>query len=528
MVSASDRVSIQGKPIDRLTLERYKSFNQLVKSPKFGGERSDITVVQAIGGAAASAGTHKAPGGSLDLTAFNYKNRNLADRLFGGAGWYRPTLKGVWSAHYHTVTAGVGYAPALARAQVTAMYGGRNGLANNGRDTGPRLKVWPLFVAPWTERGKRGTYYTKKGVTGRSQGTDAATSTGAIPKGAKFTVIGIVNAGGVLWAINTNGVHVRKSDLLTSKPSTSTPSLPTQKKALTLTIFDVNVIANRLGSDPKKGRSPFKVGKDYDDRVFGFEKMRDIARASEVATTESGTYKNGEGLSKAFGWGGFRATADGVPMSAASFTLHGDDAGDITQGVHHDPKKRELLKEGKYTTGDARESAYHNTATWTLKRDRLGTDVLYMTVAHHADYRTRGKTSASTADKVREKHAKMLISKAEALAAGFAKEYGVKSIPIIFIGDFNQDKDDFYDGPGRAMAAAGYVDAQVVAASHSGPETTFNDFDPKKVAGYRPDRIFVKKGTVVGAMKVVPGWSATTGYNTDHNGLGVTLTLTNG
>lgn len=246
MVSASDRVSIQGKPIDRLTLERYKSFNQLVKSPDFGGEKSDITVVQAIGGASASAGTHKAPGGSLDYTAFNHKNRVKASRLFGGAAWHRPALRGVWAAHIHDVTAGVGYAPPLARSQVTAMYAGRNGLANNGRDNGPRLKVWPLFVAPWTDRGKRGTYYAKKGVTMRSEGTDKAASRGTIPKGGKFTVIGVVNAGGVLWAINVNGKHVRKADLTMTKPKApakpkpSTPSLPTQSKGETFRLGTFN------------------------------------------------------------------------------------------------------------------------------------------------------------------------------------------------------------------------------------------------------------------------------------------------
>lgn len=246
MVSASDRVTLQGKPIDRLTAERFKSFNRLVKSAAFGGEKSDITVVQAIGGASASAGTHKAPGGSLDYTAFNQKNRVKASRLFGGAAWYRAALRGVWAAHIHDVTAGVGYAPPLARGQVTAMYAGRNGLANNGKDTGPRLKVWPLFVAPWTDRGKRGTYYAKKGVTMRTEGTDKASSAGSLPKGGKFTVIGIVNAGGVLWAINVNGKHVRKSDLTltkpkaTAKPKPSTPSLPTQSKGETFRIGTFN------------------------------------------------------------------------------------------------------------------------------------------------------------------------------------------------------------------------------------------------------------------------------------------------
>lgn len=237
MVSASDQVTIQGKPIDRLTKERYNSLNRLVRSSRFGGEKSDITVIQAIGYAGASAGTHAPKGGALDLTAFNHTKRNLGDRLLGGAGWYRPYLAGVWSSHYHTVTAGVGYAPLAAQRQVTAMYAGKNGLANNGADTGPRLLAWPLFVAPWTDRGKRGTYYTKRGVTARAQATNRSDSLGSIPSGAKFTVIAIVNAGGNLWAINTDGKHVLKADLTLSAPSSG---LPTQSEGTPLRIGSLN------------------------------------------------------------------------------------------------------------------------------------------------------------------------------------------------------------------------------------------------------------------------------------------------
>lgn len=218
MVSASDRVTLQGHPCDLLTKERYKSVNMLLKSPKFGGEIGDATVIQAIGYATASAGTHSPPGGALDLSYFNHTRRCLADRLMGGAGWPRPYLAGVWQAHYHTITAGAGYAPDLARRQVTAMYNGRNGLANNGPDTGPRLLAWPLFVAPWTDRGKRGTYYATGDVTGRTQATTSAPSTGVIPVGSPVTVIGVVNHAGALWAINKNGIHVPKSHLTLVKP----------------------------------------------------------------------------------------------------------------------------------------------------------------------------------------------------------------------------------------------------------------------------------------------------------------------
>lgn len=223
-MQASDRVIVQGKPLDRLTAERLKSLSMLVKSSRFGSEKSDITLIQGIGGAAPSAGTH-VDGGAYDITEFNYEHRVLGDRLLGGAGWHRPYLKGVWMGHIHSVTAGVGYAALSARRQVTAYYAGRNGLANDGKDTGPRLITRPLFVAPWTDRGKRGTYYLKRGVTARSEGTTKAASLGSIPKGARFTVIGVVNVDGDLWAINGDGKHVLKSNLTITKPAPDQPNV---------------------------------------------------------------------------------------------------------------------------------------------------------------------------------------------------------------------------------------------------------------------------------------------------------------
>src|SRR5690606_15381211 len=114
------------------------------------------------------------------------------------------------------------------------------------------------------------------------------------------------------------------------------------------------------------------------------------------------------------------------------------------------------------------------------------------------------------------------IDKAEQLAAAFAKEYRVPAVPIVFSGDFNSDRDDFYDGPGRAMEAAGYADAASLATSITGPSTTLNGMDPKKTTGRTVDRVFVRRGTPVGRMVVAPGYPST-----DHNGVGVHVTLTN-
>lgn len=231
-MKASDRVAFNGKPIDRLTAERMKSVQSLVKSRSWGAETSPITVLQGIGGASASAGTHTS-GGCVDTTAYNWRHREKAGRLFGGADYHRPYN---WDnrgggEHIHFNTIGVGYASIAAQRQWTAYYAGKNALANNAKDVGPRLITKPLFVAPWTDRGKRGTYYLKAGYTARAEGSTKAKALGAIPKGAKFTVIGVVNVGGTLWAINVDGKHLPKSVLTTTKPA----GLPTQPKPVETT-----------------------------------------------------------------------------------------------------------------------------------------------------------------------------------------------------------------------------------------------------------------------------------------------------
>ena len=238
MTSASDTVYYQKKPMDRLSYERLRSQNMMVRSTKFGAEKSDITLLQGIGGYIKSGGTHTS-GACYDTTAYNQKNRVYCGRLLGGADWYRPydwdNAKG--GAHIHHNTIGVGYASGSAKRQWTAYYAGKNGLANNAKDPGPRLITKPLFVAPWTDRGARGVFYLKKGYTARAEGSTKVKSLGAIPVGGKFTVVARVNVGGVLWALNKDGKHVPASVLTKTKPTTTTP-LPTQKKTARFGTFN--------------------------------------------------------------------------------------------------------------------------------------------------------------------------------------------------------------------------------------------------------------------------------------------------
>ena len=123
-----DRVTFHGKSVDKWTRAAL-----LACEKELGYE---LTIVQGSfnKGVGASAGTHDA-NGVVDLLAWDHVNKVKALRRNGFAAWYRPTLKNVWSEHIHAVLINNAKAAPLARSQVTAYYNGRNGLANNAKDT---------------------------------------------------------------------------------------------------------------------------------------------------------------------------------------------------------------------------------------------------------------------------------------------------------------------------------------------------------------------------------------------------------
>lgn len=275
-------------------------------------------------------------------------------------------------------------------------------------------------------------------------------------------------------------------------------------QSLDINIGTINVIRWRLGTKNVRGVGSFKRGLDYSKRLPGFAKMQKEMAASVIGTVESGQYADANELSKAFG-------------KTWRNVLHGDNAGDLTQAIHWDSSKRKMVAEGKYTT----YGSHHNWATWVILED-IESHVLFMVVCYHAEYRTRGTKSATVYDKDRERQTNVLASKAQNIAKAQAKLLGVKHIPIVYVGDFNQDKDDFYDGPGKAMTAAGNVDTETVALSKTGPSNTFPNIDGLKSSPRRFDRIFVKKGTPVAWMRTVFGPP-----NTDHNGVSISVILSN-
>lgn len=97
------------------------------------------------GGVGASAGTHDG-GGVVDGPAYDVARKVRELRRVGFAAWHRPAIPGLWPDHWHAVLIGNRKLSPAARAQVAAYLAGRNGLADNGPDTGPRDYVANRFT----------------------------------------------------------------------------------------------------------------------------------------------------------------------------------------------------------------------------------------------------------------------------------------------------------------------------------------------------------------------------------------------
>ena len=108
------------------------------------------------GGVAASADTHDG-GGALDIRAKTLSASQIAEavlklRHVGFAAWHRLPSQGPWVEHIHCIAVGCPDLSSGAANQVTAYKNGRNGLANNGKDDGPRTYV------SWTWEKYKKTY----------------------------------------------------------------------------------------------------------------------------------------------------------------------------------------------------------------------------------------------------------------------------------------------------------------------------------------------------------------------------------
>lgn len=159
---------------------------------KIAGKRFVVTQGSYQSSVAASAGTHDR-GGAVDLRWSTVGNSGvLALRKAGFAAWHRTPAQGGWVDHVHAVLVGhPDLAPSAAR-QVTAYRNGRNGLANNGPDDGPRLNPIPVFT--WQEK----------------DWLDMATES-EVRKIVREELLAVLNAAGVVPVPTTEAATVRKA-----------------------------------------------------------------------------------------------------------------------------------------------------------------------------------------------------------------------------------------------------------------------------------------------------------------------------
>ena len=99
-----------------------------------------------------SGGTHDG-GGAIDFRQYSTAQLKVW-RECGWYAWHRTPSMGSWAHHGHGVLNGCPHMSAGAKRQVAAGKRGRNGLANNGRDDGPRVQV-PTWKAALRKYGEQ-------------------------------------------------------------------------------------------------------------------------------------------------------------------------------------------------------------------------------------------------------------------------------------------------------------------------------------------------------------------------------------
>lgn len=125
------------------------TINGIERAEEIGGHEFICTQgsYQRGAGEPLSAGTHDL-GGVVDLRWCGHTACILALRKAGFAAWHRTPSQGPWPDHIHAVGIGHPYLAPVAARQVESYRSGRNGLASNGADDGPRISPIPSLQWP--------------------------------------------------------------------------------------------------------------------------------------------------------------------------------------------------------------------------------------------------------------------------------------------------------------------------------------------------------------------------------------------
>lgn len=139
-MAAMKRVSVDGKTINARTAAMLKcaedrlGYNLYITQGSYNAGR-----------VSQSAGTHDG-GGAIDITGVSdWDEAVRALREVGFAAWHRTAAQGPWVPHIHAIAIGDRELSWGAQNQVKSYYAGRNGLASNGPDDGPRIRPIPVW-----------------------------------------------------------------------------------------------------------------------------------------------------------------------------------------------------------------------------------------------------------------------------------------------------------------------------------------------------------------------------------------------
>jgi hypothetical protein len=135
---AETRIVFRGKVLNTRTRDMILAAEKIL-----GYQLQIIQGSYNAGGVAASAGTHDG-GGAVDVWGKGTSDATTvtnAMRKVGFAAWFRTPSQGNWGYHVHAIAIGDPELSRGARNQVADYLAGRNGLANDGRDTFTRSYV---------------------------------------------------------------------------------------------------------------------------------------------------------------------------------------------------------------------------------------------------------------------------------------------------------------------------------------------------------------------------------------------------
>jgi len=136
VITVGAKTTMDGQTVNKRTAAMIRA------AEKKAGTNFTLTQGSYTSSNGSSAGTHDG-GGAVDVSVHglpSVKGAVKALRQVGFAAWHRLPSDGPWAEHIHAVAISDTDMSPQAQEQVGAYFRGHNGLANDGKDTGPQVK----------------------------------------------------------------------------------------------------------------------------------------------------------------------------------------------------------------------------------------------------------------------------------------------------------------------------------------------------------------------------------------------------